>query len=162
MTYTTFSGDTPALASEINENLTYFPRYDYIGQDQTLGSTSASTETKIGEVTIPANTVTNGVLVFATGVLRMTGGGIQPNNGTITLRAGASTTITSNTSEKSIQRSFDSVAGINAGWTSGWTIIKYVTSPTWSSTNYIQIGGSNNNGAGTSRVDCESLVVLQF
>lgn len=121
-------------------------------QDQAGGGNGTTSETKMAEVTIAANSVNTGVLVIATG--NSINSSAAPTS-TIRLRAGTDqATPTNNTQYKSITRSNSDT---NQGKT-GWTIVYFINDLTFTSTNYVQITGfmSLNNLS----VNCESLVVL--
>jgi hypothetical protein len=120
-------------------------------QDQAARSITGITETRIGGVTCNANTVTNGVLIIASGdSYNDTAAGTH----TINLRCGTNANGTSNTAQKTIARRMDTTAR-NSG---PWTITYYVSGLTWSSTNYMTITANNSQATGVTTF--ESLVVI--
>lgn len=129
--------------------------FKHVGSDQTAGSTASSSETKIGEVTVPADTVTNGILVIATGY------GTQETSQSMTvkLRAGSSTTATSNSEYKSYSASFPDYTSTNRVEKS-WTFVYFIDDLTWSNTNYVHITGSVDGAYVSKTVVCESIEVL--
>ncbi len=129
--------------------------FQHINSDQTPGSiASSTTETEIGEIQVPANKIGTGVLVVATGNFATS---TQSHNTTIKLYGGTSATGTSNTEFKSISRVHASASG---SIKTGWTIVYWIDSLTWSSLNYINITGKNSASDGGTITTCESLVVF--
>lgn len=147
VTYTISSGVDTSLSTKLNKN--FEECFKYLGSDQTAANSTSTSETELGEVTIPANTVTSGVLVIATG-------SATAAPFTFKLRAGTSATATSNTQYKSITRTAQ--AGSPDSQT-GWTIVYYINDLTWSSTNYVHITGTRTGGSATNGT-CESIEVL--
>ena len=130
--------------------------FGYSGTDQTEGSiASSTTETEIGEVQVAANSVNTGILVIATG--KVTG---LAGTGTIKLYGGTSTTGTSNTLFKTVTRLCGIVAV--APTESGWTIVFYIDSLTWTNLNYINITGENSLNGGNDKCTCESIEILRI
>lgn len=92
--------------------------FKHAGSDQTGGTANNEAEKEVGEVTITANTVTNGILVLACGTFSTSG----TSQAIIKLRAGTSTTGTSNTTYKTITLSPGSG---NDECTGGWNYLSY-------------------------------------
>lgn len=132
----------------------------YMNQDQTGGTMGGGTpvaETLIGQVTITANKVTNGILVIATGKARNAD---DTNANTIYLNTGTNADgITSATHQKTITREvYTTTDGemIDVGW----AMVYYITGLTWSSTQYVSVTGATAEGG--RYITCESIVVLYF
>ncbi len=119
-------------------------------QDQTGGTIdNSTTETEIGEVSIPANEVDSGVFVIATGT---TAGNSDTH--TVRLYGGTSATGTTNTK-------FKEIVVTNIGnEQSRWTIVYWITGLTWSSINLINITGENGAAVGGKLTTCDSIVCV--
>ena len=147
-------GDQPKVTGDILYAREYNAVFKHLDSDQTGGSiTGATNETEIGEVTIPANKVTNGVLVTATG--SCAGGGSGGGNVLAKLRAGTSTTGSGNALYKTATRIF--LTDINT--TQGWAIVYYIDDLTWSSTNYVNIMGKCSKVL-VETCTCDSIEVI--
>lgn len=155
MALTTFSNDDALDATALNGNFDHVLEtcFKYLDGDTTGGSDTGTSEAEIGEVQIPADTVTTGVLVFAYGDWR--DGGNNSNNCVIELTAGTSTDGTANATKESITVYGPSSNAANESHP--WTIIYYINDLTWTSTNYVHITGNNNAGA---TVSCAGIQVI--
>ena len=123
-----------------------------VKSDQTGGSYDGTAETKIGEVLVSANDVSNGVLIIATGLFDPS---ISTPNVDVRLRTGTSATATSNTLRKTINR----VAGHPDQ--TAWTIVfALTTEEDWTTDTYIHITSQSSNI--TSNNICESIVVTSI
>lgn len=151
ITNTFSSGVNTSFSTELNEN---FNEVENIAkQDQTGGSVSnTTTETEVGEVLIPANTVKGGVMIVATGKGKSN---FSSATFTIRLRTGTSATGTSNTVRKTITR--DDIDNTSQGWT-----ITYILSSeeTWTTDTYVHITSQCSTSSSTSTGTCESITVL--
>jgi hypothetical protein len=152
------SGVNTSFSSQLNTAFEYMPIVE--SQDQTGGSaggTGAVAETKIAEATVAANKVKQGVLIIASGTMYLNYGSEQAS-GVITVRCGTSSTITSNASVRTLTR-----GGRNSDWDTSWAIAVYYDAATWSSLNYVQVGGSSTQGSGAScTITCDGLIVLEL
>ena len=144
------------VLSAVNQNDTFDAALlQHIVSDQTGGNiTNSTTETEIGEAEVPANKISTGVLVIATGTCGADNA--TAFTSTIKLYGGTNATATSNTLFKTITR----YVIANVVNSVHWTIVYWVTGLTWSSLNYINITGKNSNAEAGDTTFCESIVVL--
>ena len=157
------SGVNTNFSTELNTNYSglassLLTHYDADQTSQT--SSTGLTLDKIGEVTITANEVTNGILVLAGGEIYT-----SYNGGTITtvnLYVGNSATMTSNDVIKTIVRVVDSDASNNTG--NGWTVANFVTAADFtgdfSSDVYVQIGSISDNSSQFKKCDYIEVLYL--
>ena len=91
------------VLSALGVNDTWGATLRFIGSDFTVGSITASTtETEIGEVIVPANTVVNELIILV-GVRWKDARGVSEQlTGTFRIRTGTSSTATSNTERASL------------------------------------------------------------
>ena len=129
-----------------------------VDQDQTAAEiNNSATETEIAEVEVAANEVESGVLVIATGFFINVG--ITNRIGTVRLYGGTSATATNNTLFKTLTINIGSAAGNTK---SGWTIVYWIDSLTFSSLNFINITGQNSAIEAGVKTGCDSLVVVSI
>lgn len=125
----------------------------YIGGDLTVGSiTGTTTETTIGSVTIPANTVTGGIVVIVMGR-----GNLDQTNG-LTLRIKIGAAASEATKETLI---------MNKPETTGEKkesifLHCYETAQTWTNEISVIVTGENSSVSGTLVSYCESIIVLGY
>jgi len=124
----------------------------FVGQDQTGGTAGGNTESKIGEVQVAADAVSDRIIVIATGHASLN----NNNTATIRLRAGENAAFASNTLYKTIVRDGSSASGF---FDVGWTVTYMLDTGDldFSNLNYIQLTGQNDD---TEDIVCESVVVL--
>lgn len=164
----TFTNGTLADADEVNANFTDVENelngitktgvlFTVAGSDLTLGSNATQNEVEIAEVLIPANTVTTGVVIMASGYV--SGFEANYNIGTIKLRTGTNASGPSNTLRATITRSLKGDGSSEhgkIGWSLSWVL---TAEETWSGNVYVHITGQNSSATSPS-IGCETLVVL--
>jgi len=153
---------TVADGDQLNEN--YFngiepAMFKHAGSDQTAATVTGTTaETEIGEVSIAANLVTTGILVIATGTSNLIASA-SDGTATIKLYGGTSATATSNTEFKSTVRTNATTAAGSANTIDlDWTMVFYISTLTWTSTNYINITATLSSVSQSST--CESIEII--
>lgn len=145
-----------SLEDNIDNKLT-----TYIGSDTTGGSIASSvTETKIGEVIIPASSVNRDLIIIAGVRNAHSGGG---NNSTFRIRTGTSATATSNTQRASILLTVgDSVTAAAGAGTNGGVIMARITSSQETLTGqiYVHVTGENSANHANAISYCDFIYVL--
>jgi len=131
----------------------------YIGSDAVGGNISGSvTETKIGEVIIPANSARNRFIIIAQ--VRFTNAAIAGSTGTFKIRTGTSATATSNTQRQSITLEQTNTSG-NSGTVGSVMIASIITSDdAFGGQIYVHITGTNQVSNANITSYCDSLLVL--
>ena len=129
----------------------------YIGSDSTGGTNPSSTsETKIGEVIIPANSARNRFLIIAA-VGFLNGNSVVGATGNVRIRTGTSVTATSNTERKITHFTIGTI-NIDMG---GFIMTTITTSnETFTGQIYVHVTGENNVNASNVYCKCESIYVL--
>ena len=132
----------------------------FIGADAVGGDiTNSTTETKIGEVIVAANSVRNRLLIIAS--IRLRGGTTTPLTGTFRIRTGTSATATSNTQRVS------KILTVNGDASSGQDVVGGVLMATLVSADevftgqvYVHVTGENSVTGALHISFCDFIFVL--
>jgi len=147
----------------------FFERHvwKFIGEDTTTDSTTSGSETEIGEVTVPASAISQGILIIAH--CRVDIGRTDSTN-TIRLRVGESSTATSNTLVETSTHQIDqSNVGNNddslVNTRRHVTIHAWYEGATFTNVNFVHITGQQIGGDGGgvfNILTCDRITVLGF
>jgi len=141
--------------------------FKFIDEDTSTGSTTSSSETEIGEVTVPANAISNGILILAH--CRIDNGHEDSIN-TIRIRVGESATATSNAL---VETSTHQIAQSNAGNNDDSqvstqhhvTIHAWYTGATFTNENFVHVTGQQSGSTGGGAfitLTCDRITVFGF
>jgi hypothetical protein len=166
MAFKTFtSGVDTNFSTELNTNFKYLPRFDLITQNVTSSNTTSSTQSLLATHTIDANTVTNGVIVFAQCTLSA---GQPDSTADATAYAylyiGSSSNFSTNTQADSVFTGSAGSGGSNLAYGNHGhriTMMQVVSSLDWTNNNYIQVSGKTGV-AGSATATFDKLIVLKF
>ena len=132
----------------------------YIGSDTTGGSIGTSiTETKIGEVIVPANSANSRFIIVA-GVRFENTTSSTAGNSTFRVRTGTSATATANTQRSSISLTHNSVSSVVD--VIGGIIMATITTSdeSFSGQIYVHVTGQNNASDAAIKSYCDFIYVL--
>lgn len=139
--------------------------FGWVGSDTTGGSVgNSSTETGIGQVIVPANTVNNRLLIFATVRLENTTTTSSTLGSTFRIRTGTSATPSSNTERESLVINFRCTSGgtpVSTGIFGGF-IMTTVTSAqeTFTGQVYVDVTASNDDANANLVAYCDNVYVI--
>ena len=134
----------------------------FIGVDDTGGNISNSTtETKIGEVIIPANSARARFIIIA-GIRIELGAASDTNTGTFRIRTGTSATATSNTQRKSLTLQVSTGTGSIGQDINGTIIMATIitTDEVFTGQIYVHITGKNSITNANAISRCDFVYVL--
>lgn len=159
--YATTSSSTKSVQS-LEDNIDN-KMLAFIGVDNTGGnSTSSTSESKIGEVIIPANSANTRFIIIAGVRFQNTLSG-QSASSSFRIRTGTSATATSNTLRKSIDFSFTSTSTSPAAVAKyGGVIMATITTSDENFTGqiYVHVTGQNDLSSGSIQSVCDFVYVI--